>query len=164
MNPLIEFTKWLLKWMIIVTGGILALALLVGSGIWTWNWLNHERHIPALRVVVINGEAPIVPSNVVAGEKSAESLCRGEFPIFVGYTNESSRTVERISISVVAHLPEHSTNILGWEAEVTMDRIVAPKAGFGGCWKFPLKTDYQKNPKSFQANYEGKVRSVTFKD
>lgn len=163
-NPFIEFTKWLLKWTGILVGGLLGLVALLTGGAWSWHWWKHDRHVPNLRVVVINGNSAGVPSKVVAGDRPVETLCKGEFPIFVGYTNGSTRTVEHISIRLVAHLPQHSTNILEWEAQATMDRIVPPHEGFGSCWKFALKDAFKDNPKTADAIYEGEVWSVTFEE
>lgn len=164
MNQLIEFSKWSLKWLGKILGGLLALVLLLVGGAWFWNWWQHDRHVSSLRVVVTNGEASGATSKLAADGKPVASLCKGEYPIFVGYTNESTRTVEDISIRVFARLPDHSTNILEWDAKASMDRIVPPKGGFGGCWKFSLKNEYDKNPKTAQAIYEGEVWSVTFRD
>ena len=39
-NVLIDFVKWVFKWVAIFVGGLLGLGLVLGGGSWTWNWLS----------------------------------------------------------------------------------------------------------------------------
>ena len=198
MNPLIEFTKWILKWISIVVGCLVVLGTVIGLGAWSWRWWTHHRHEAAIRIVVRNDGTTILdrvkrniarmveqnaPEADINGYLHAEGVtleqvrshnvgspsvdsarCTGDHPIFVSFTNGSSRTVEYISIEISAHLPNHSTNILSWNSKATMDRVVHPKEGYGGCWKFPFSDEYTKNSETRNAVYEGHVWSVRFKD
>jgi hypothetical protein len=53
-NPLIDFTKWLFKWLAIVIAGLFALGLFLFIGTWAWNWWSHGRHMEKIVVVAIN--------------------------------------------------------------------------------------------------------------
>lgn len=162
MNLIIGFMKWLLKWIAIISGSLIVLAILIGGGFGAWFWWSHARHIQDLHLVVRNTNALVEAESQALGGKSAGSMCTKEFPIFVAYTNESPLIVEKIYIKITARLPNHSTNILDWSSSVSMDRIVKPKGGFGGCWKFAFDSQYEKNPGVEQAVYDANITSVVF--
>ena len=83
MNPLIEFTKWLFKWIALITLGIPAVVI---GGPAAWHWLNHDRHVPNIKVIVATEHSPPDPAWPVGF--SCEHL------VFVSFVNNSSRTVE----------------------------------------------------------------------
>jgi len=130
-NVLIDFTKWLFKCIAILFASVVVLAILVGGGFWTWNWWFYERHKNRIEVVALNSATPgLFKSNFITrDDKDAATQCGGEFPIFIGYLNNSSRTIEYISIDVTAHLPERSTNILTYSTAKS-DQIIKPGEGF----------------------------------
>jgi hypothetical protein len=130
-NVLIDFTKWIFKCIAILVGSVVVLAILVGGGWWTWNWWSYARHKDRIEVVAMNSATP--GSSKREHDKDAALCVGGEFPIFVGYINNSSRTIEYISIDVTAHLPERSTNILTYDSTVTSDHIVDPGSGAKSC-------------------------------
>ncbi len=160
MNPLIEFTKWLLKWTGIVLLGLIVLAVVIGGGAWAWNWYSYDRHVAKIQPVVTRKGAS--PSKVVADTKPVEELCNDDYPIFVGFTNGSSQTVEYVQIDVTARLPGHSTNILRYDSNLKMDRIVEPGGGFGQCARFQVDEAYKADPKVAQGIYTGTVYYVRF--
>jgi hypothetical protein len=140
-NVLIDFTKWLFKCIAILFVSVVALAILVGGGWWTWDWWSYARHKDRIEVVAMNSATPEESSKrkfiTESDEKDVVTLCvGGEFPIFIGYVNKSSRTIELISIDVTAHLPERSTNILTYDSTVKSDQIIKPGEGYGSCWRF----------------------------
>jgi hypothetical protein len=108
--------------------------------------------------VAINSAAPPSPKAVLAERECAGS----EFPIFVGFINNSS--VESLAIEMTARLPERSTNILAFGSRVEMDRIIEPRTGFGSCWKFSVRDEYRTDPQVSKAIYSGKIVYVRFKD
>jgi hypothetical protein len=123
-NVLIDFTKWIFKWVgIFIAGGLLIGLLVAGAG-WGWTWLSHDRHAANIRIVVFSPKPKTGEKGVCTDDK---------FPVFVGFVNGSSRTVEYVSIVVNAHLLGHSSDILDY-SHVTADDVVAPGAGFGRCY------------------------------
>lgn len=164
MNPFVVFTKWIFKWIGIVIAGLLAIVLVWVSVAWSWDWFSHQRHADKIKIAVINKGTPTLPSKLVAGDKPVEDLCTGDYPIFVGFTNGSERTVEYIWINISARLPERSTNILRYDSHVTMDRIVPPGKGFGNCARFEVEEPFNSDPKLEAAIYTGEVYNVRFAD
>ena len=165
-NVLIDFTKWLLKCIAILFVSVVVLVVLVGGGWWTWNWWSYERHRDRIEVVAMNSATPGLSKSKMVTEldrKDVGTLCKGEFPIFVGYVNKSSRTIELISIDVTAHLPERSTNILTYST-ARSDQIIEPGGGFGSCWRFTVRDEYKNDPEIANAIYSGKINYVQFKD
>jgi hypothetical protein len=159
-NILIDFTKWVFKWLAILLVGLLAVVFALIGGWWTWYWWSYERHEKQIEVVAINSAAPSSSPKAVFAERE----CAGsDFPIFVGFFNNSSRTVESIVIDVTARLPERSTNILTYGSRVEMDRIIEPRTGFGSCWKFSVRDEYRTEPQFSKAIYSGKITYVRFK-
>lgn len=167
-NVLIDFTKWLFKWIVIFVVGVVVLAVFLGGGWWAWNWWSYERHKNGIEVVALNSVAPEALKSKVVREsdnKEAGTFCAGsDFPIFVGYINKSSRSIEYVSIDISAHLPDHSTNILEYGSHVDSDRIIEPGGGFGFCRQFTVRDEYKTNPEIAKAIYSGTVRFVRFKD
>jgi len=94
-------------------------------------------------------------------QRGTERDCAGsDFPIFVGFFNNSSRTVESIVINVTARLPERSTNILTYRSYVETDRIIEPRTGVGSCWKFSVRDEYRTDPQVSKAIYSGRFRRI----
>src|SRR5262249_52614587 len=135
-NALIDFAKFLFKCIAILVAGIVVLAILVVGGVLTWEWWFYTRHKDRIEVVAISRDTP-----ELSKRWDAASRCGGEFPIFVLYLNNSSRTIEYISINVTAHLPERSTNILTYNSDATSDQIVKPNEGFSSCWQFTVRDE-----------------------
>jgi hypothetical protein len=162
MNPFIEFTKWLFKWIGIAIAAALGLALVVFSGAWGWNWYTHDRHAEKVQVIVANKRSPSAAAKLTSDGKSPTERCSDEFPVFVGFTNDSTRTIESIWIDVSARLPGHSTNILSYDSDLKSDRIVPPGEGYGYCAKFEVQEAYRASPKVEDAVYSGRIVEVKF--
>jgi hypothetical protein len=158
-NVLIDFTKWLFKCIVV-------LVVLAVGGFWTWNWWFYQRHKDRIEVMALNSATPgLFKSNFITRDhKDAETQCGGEFPIFIAYLNNSSRTIEYISIGVTAHLPERSTNILTYDSTASSDQIVKPDEGVSSCWRFTFVNYYKNDPEIAKAIYSGKINYVRFKD
>jgi hypothetical protein len=164
-NILIDFTKWVFKWLAILLVGLLAVVFALIGGWRSWNWWSYERHEKQIKIVGINSAAPLSSPKVVLAERDKSAMCAGsEFPIFVGFVNNSSRTVESLVIEMTARLPERSTNILTYGSRVEMDRIIEPGGGYGSCWRFSVRDEYRTDPQVSKAIYSGKIAYVRFKD
>lgn len=55
---------------------------------------------------------------------SVEFKCDSQRPIYVSYTNNTPKAIEYIEINFKARLPQYSSNILDWSAELESDCIV----------------------------------------
>lgn len=169
MNPMIVYTKWLLKWLGITILSLIAIAVLGAGGVWAWQWWSHDRHAANIDIVVKHknqwSNDPSVepaPTKLVGG--TASPCPEDSHPVFVGIVNRSSKTIDYISIRVSAHLPDYSTNILPYSSDANMDRIVPPTGGFGQCWMFNFSSEYKNNPETKAALYEGILNFVRFRD
>ncbi len=188
-NILIDYTKWLIKWALIIFISVIVLiALLIGYSSFA-NWWKNDRHIKNVIVKVVN-ESSNFTEQIVSSYAIDEALRRGlitkeeadlkhltrkekvlelelscdpDFPIFVSFVNNSSKTIKDIEIDIEATLPGHSTNILNWSAEAKYDRIVPPGEGWGQCWSFPFKDEYLSNSDLKKAIYTGRATYVHFK-
>jgi hypothetical protein len=161
-NVLIGFTKWIFKWLGIIAGGLVVLSLVVFAVWWPWNWWSHERHKNALVVRAINSQ----DAERISKVKTKDNIvpcAETEFPVFVGFSNKSSRVVEYIRVRVTAHLPNHSTDILSYQT-VESDRIVPPGDRWAKCYQPDFMTAYEKHPDLKKAVYEAKVDHVRFKE
>ena len=167
MNTLIEYTKWLLKWLGIALLSLIIFAGVIGGGIWGWQWWSHDRHAANVEIVVRhkNQWSKLARTQSSTADTNTDPLCSSDtHPVFVGIVNNSSKTIEYVWIKISAHLPRHSTNVLKYNAQATSDRIVAPGEGFGHCWVFEFDTKYANNSETENAIYEGTLYSVRFKD
>ena len=133
-NAFIQSVNWILKWIGITFGSLIVLAL-VGTGVvLAWNWFTYDRYAAKITVVA-NNDVPskglfddLIPNKDATPIKETPTRCKAEAPIFVAIVNNSTKTISKVRIKVTAHLPGHSTNILGYNP-VTMDYIVKPTEG-----------------------------------
>jgi hypothetical protein len=66
-NILIDFTKWVFKWLAILLVGLLAVVFALIGGWWTWNWWSYGSHEKQIEIVAKNEDARAVP---VASEQA----------------------------------------------------------------------------------------------
>lgn len=125
-NILIGYTKWLFKWIAFSVLGLVGVGLFVALIAWGWEWFNNDRHV---------GQIEAVTSNKVMSKD--ETRCSASLPIFIGYVNHSSKTIERISFEVESYKPGFSTNLLPTKY-ISYDRITAPGEGWGECWSLDV--------------------------
>jgi hypothetical protein len=146
-NVLIGFTKWVLKWIGIVAGSLIALALVAAGVAYSYHWWTVLRHEAAIKLVVSN-----------------HKHCTDKFfPTFVGFVNDSSKTVEYLSIRVRAYLPTRSPEILNY-SEVKFDRLVKPTEGFGNCFSFVPRDEFKEAKDLEKAIYTAEIDELRFWD
>lgn len=75
-------------------------------------------------------------AKVEATIRYEKKLCAAEFPIFAGFVNNSSRTVQSVSFSIEFRERGYSSEI-GRLSLLTEDKIMKPSEGFGRCYKLP---------------------------
>jgi hypothetical protein len=160
-NVLIEFVKWLVKWVAILVAGLIALGVLLGGGWWAWNWWSYERHKGQIHAAAINSAAP--SSDPRLPKVTAERCVGTHYPILVVFMNNSPKTIEYIDIEVNARLPGRSSNILTWDAQAKSDQIVEPNTGWGQCYSFRVSDEYKSDPGVAKAIYSAKVNFVRFR-
>lgn len=121
-NVLIDFTKWVFKWMAIV------IAMLTCAGLVAmiaYSWWTHDRFFSAVSIRVDRDIK--TPDGKLA--------CNVDFPLFVSITNKSSRAVVNSQFEVSAHLPGHSDDITtGW-ALVRLDNVIPPGGAYAQCYR-----------------------------
>lgn len=150
-NVLIAFTKWLFKWALIWIFGLSALTAMLVGGIYAWDWWSQDRHAAAIEPVVYSEF-----SGDQIAKPSFYTKCPAGFPTFVGFTNRSTRTVERVSIMVSATKRDHSTDLIK-DGLVSMDRVVRPGGQYGSCFKF-----FDNMFDDIGLDFKGKVWSARF--
>jgi hypothetical protein len=145
-NVLIDYTKWLLKWFFIALLGLIVVGAFIFAIGFGWAWWTNGRHVSRVSVTVMR----------------SDKLCADPaFPIFVGITNGSTKTIQSTTFEVTAHLPDHSTNVLGYQS-LSWDNVIKPNGGFGQCYNFTPVESYKDS--AAVAIFEGKIGYVTFKD
>lgn len=144
-NALIGFTKWVLKWIGIVVGSLIALALVATGVAYSYQWWTVGRHAAEIKLVVSNGKH-----------------CKDkEFPTFVGFVNDSSETVEYVSIRVRAYLPNRSPEILNY-SEVKFDDLVKPTEGIGNCYAFVVRDEFKGAENLASVIYTTEISEIRF--
>lgn len=185
-NQIIGFVKWLLKWLLIVILGLIVLALGIWGATYAYQYWTHDRHLNNIEVQVFNGANYIIDNNKEASKPwekyqnkvnslnkeslkdspkpVPEKICSEDMPIFVSYKNNTSKVIEYIEIDFQARLPEHSSNILDWSAELESDLIVSPGKTATYCAKLPVKEQYQDHENLHNAIYESKIVRARFQN
>ena len=159
MNPFIEYTKWLLKWALIIFGSLVGLALVLGGGAWAWHWWHYDRHVANVTVGIENEDSEKSLASLIG---SGGRSCSAEHPIFVSIQNGSSRTIIRTSIAISANLPDYSTDILDYGSNISTDRIIQAGKRYSTCWRFKVKSGYEKEPGLKNAYYKARLIYVEF--
>jgi hypothetical protein len=124
--------SWLIfKWLFIAIGAILLLIGLSVSGYFAYVWYTHDRHVANIE--------PIIHID--------KSVCTDEkFPLGVGFTNNSGKTLNRVEFALEARTKGRSTNLAQYHS-YTSDFITKPGESWGGCYALP-KLRESVDPKS----------------
>jgi len=141
--------KRLLKWLFLA---VLVAALILGALlliVWGHGYITHD----------------LPKSNIHVEVRSDSPVCRDkDFPIFVYVENNSSKTVEYISISPVARVPGHSTNYADFGSNIGTDRILAPGQNMKICYQLPLKSNAPADRELAAYEWSASWFSVRFAD
>jgi hypothetical protein len=140
----------------ILVTGIVAPAILIGAGGMAYRgygWLTHGRYAKYISAAATDErQYPL-----------ANRLCKeAQAPIYVGFANESSRTVTHIEILVEAQVPGVESNILDYLSTVAFGRAVSPGEHYGSCHKFEIRGTFLPTVGTLQPAYRAIVLSVTF--
>jgi hypothetical protein len=114
--------SWLIvKWLLIVTGVLVALTA-IGVGLFfAHSWYTHDRHVSSIQLYA----------------SFDQSVCTTtEYPIAVVVMNKSSATIKHTSFRLEARVPGRSTNIAAYDS-YSDDHIIKPGESFTYCWRVP---------------------------
>lgn len=145
-NVLVGFTKWILKWILIVIGSLVGLGFAVGGGAYVFDWWTVRRYESDIKLVVSNG-------NHCTDDK--------RFPIFIGYVNGTPKAVEYLNVRVRAYIPDRSSEILSY-SEASFDNIVKPNEGIGGCYSFRVRSEFKDTKNLDKAIYTAEIKELRF--
>lgn len=132
-NVLIDFTKWIVKWVCIVGLGLGILFSILWCGSYVYTWWTYDRHIAKIEI------------NVTRNPKdgNGKPLCDQNFPLSVFVGNLSRRTINSLNFSVRAHLPDHSNDISQGSTSDSWDDVIPPQHGYQRCYAFAVKDAYK---------------------
>lgn len=135
--------SWLVfKWLLIGLAGLIALIAVCVGGYFGWQWYFHGRHV----------------NNIEAVARIDGDLCkRPDYPVFVGFSNKSGRTIDHVSFTLQAKVPGRSSNIADYHS-YSSDTVIKPSEGFGHCYKLPKLSELVLDLKSL----DWSLRYVTY--
>jgi hypothetical protein len=114
--------SWLIvKWLLLILVGIVALCA-VGIGLYYGHaWYTYDRHAALVEPVI----------------RLDSELCKtGGYPLFIAFSNKSTKTIDRVSFTIGAKVPERSSELAEYKS-VSSDTIIKPGAGIGHCYSLP---------------------------
>jgi len=138
----------LLKFLETIWRTIVALTLLVGIGLaigGLWAQLLAPLIFPPLKEQIVATAAydveGVTPPPIVATSKGAGKpfRCSVRYPLKVGFENQSSSTIGKISFAVEARIAGRSSNLADWSgSNYETDVIIKPGYRIDQCWVAPL--------------------------
>jgi hypothetical protein len=114
--------SWLIvKWILIALAAIVVLTA-IGVGIYyAHNWYTYDRHAEAV--------TPFI--------RIDPELCKtGGYPLFIAFSNKSSKTIDRVSFTIGAKVQGRSSDIADYKS-VSSDTIIKAGDGIGHCYSLP---------------------------
>lgn len=160
-NILIDYTKWLFKYLFFAMLGLAALSAIFFSIVSGSDWYSKGRHAAKIEVSAWNCLDP--KSGVERLFKDGQKcLCDAEASTLILVNNNSTRTMKKYSIAITGHLPEHSNDITADLYTMDLDDVLAPNGGKGQCYFFRLKDGF--TDRAAQVIYEAQLSSVEFSD
>jgi hypothetical protein len=141
-----QITWLIFKWLLIAVGVLIALALLLGGGVWGFNWYTHDRHVEQVQLII----------------STDQKDCKDDrFPIHIIVGNASGRTVEKISFALSARRSGRSSDLAKYSSYED-DHLIEPGKGYGMCWSTPELTELVADPR--QLEWSIKYKSIYFKE
>lgn len=141
-----QITWLIFKWLLIVVGALIGLALLIGGGIWGFNWYTHDRHVEQVKLII---------------STDRKDCTDDKYPIHIIVGNASGKIVEKVSFTLSANRPGRSSDLAKYHS-YNDDHVIEPKKGYGNCWAVPELTEPVANPRELQ--WSIKYRSIYLKD
>lgn len=108
--------KRISKWILILILLLFSIGLLIYCLAAFYDWYSIDRH----------------RLKVEAFASFDSEKCTKESPLFIGVVNNSKKTVDKVTIYVKVTKAGHSTQ-LNYDTSYSIDRILAPSEGWGGC-------------------------------
>lgn len=137
-NSILIVLRVLFRWGI----KTLMFLLLIGLTVWAGIWAYYE---------VTEG----IPKRQIAVDIRylQEPCSSSDFPVYVGVTNNSKRTVLGYDLYLIARKIGYSSNLAQDYESITSDKILKPGETDANCWNIRRKYDEQNKP--FFLNEEG---------
>lgn len=129
-------TLWRALVLIVVVPIIVLLIVVI------WQYIVDPTFFPPLKNKIEatarwdDGVAPIV--TIGSGQKPFR--CSKEYPLKVEFYNRSRRIVRDTSFSVVANLPNRSTNVFEHYFSAHLDAVMQPQSGWTQCYAIQLQS------------------------
>ena len=126
------------KWLLIAIATLVAV-IAIAYGVYQANhWFTYDRHVSKIKITV----------------NADKELCKeDDYPIFVAFENNSTRTINEISFSLVGRVKGRSSGITN--AYLSSDSIVKPGEEFRLCWSAAKLTKQISNPRSLEWSVYG---------
>ena len=88
--------------------------------------------------------------------------CSEDFPLAVVIRNNSDRTVNSIDFDITIRRKGYSKDLSDWMIDYESDKIIKPGDAHGSCWRYKLRSEYERynNPKNLE--FEIGYKSVRF--
>jgi len=101
--------------------------------------------------------------NAVSVELSFNtSVCSEKYPLFVKITNNSRKTIDKVTWYLNIYVPGYSTDLSGYNDNYSCDKILKPGEVYTLCYMLPSSLDNGHPPSSLK--YEVSWKRVSIRD
>lgn len=114
--------KKMLRWIAVGITAIFSIGLIIYGYFSFDNWYSFERHKEKVYIAV----------------SFDETVCTKDFPLVIKITNNSSKTISKVSIDVDVTRTGYSRNINGYQY-LDSDKIIKPREDWQSCWRVESK-------------------------
>lgn len=141
-----QITWLIFKWISIVAGALIGLAMILGAAFYGFNWYTQGRHEQNVQFIITT---------------ERKECSDDKYPIHIIIGNTSGRTLERATFSLSANLPGRSSDLAEYNSYED-DHISPPNQGYGGCWSAPKLKEPITDPRTLQ--WSIKYKTLHFRD